>query len=431
MDAPVQLVFSGEVLEGFSLDDVKRRVGQLLKLDDARVAQLFSGRRTVLKRAVAREDADRYARVLAQAGARVLIEAEPAPTRPAPSRADAPAGGKAEMSMLGNVERTAPSPASARPAAPVLELVPAAAPAVDEVTCPNCGERQTKRLLCRGCATNLEMAIAAKIERDNAARQARQDELDARRAMRAGAATGTRAPGIFGFGLSGRMGRLKYATAHAAMWSLLMFLAVPAIEKPTGGRVAFFMLGVLLVAFLSMRHSVLRCHDCDKSGWWTLFTFVPTANLILSLILSFAPGTDGENDYGEQPPSSGWAPLGISVIVLCIAAGFLVKATIHAMTMQGVHIQNDEESQELGAGSDHRADAMLPNEEARDAFSRYQQARDHKAFAVSAAGGWGMATSAGNARDAMKQALADCETRRPQYTGECAVINLNGMWPRR
>ena len=420
MDAPVQLVFLGEVLDGFSLDDVKRRVGQLLKLDEPRVAQLFSGRRTVLKREVRREDAQRYARALAQVGARVHIEAQDATPKAA---ASAPPASHPPV--------VPPLPvATAKPAVPTLALVPEAAPAADEVTCPNCGERQSKRLLCRGCATNLEMAIAAKIERDNAARQARQDELDARRAMRAGASTGVRSPGIFGFGLSGRMGRLKYATAHAVMWSLLMFLAVPAIEKPTAGRVIFFMLGLALVAFLSMRHSVLRCHDCDKSGWWTLFTFVPTANLILSLILSFAPGTDGENEYGEQPPPSGWAPLGISVIVFCIAAGFLVKASIHAMTMQGVHLETGD-LEDLEPASDHRADGLMPNQEARDAFSSYQQARDHKAFAISAAGGWGMATSAGNQRDAMRAALADCETRRPQYTGECMLVNVNGMWPRR
>src|SRR4051812_29048420 len=74
MDAQVQLVFFGEVLEGFRLDEVKRRVAQLLKLDEARVAQMFSGRRTVLKRAVAEAEAQRYASVLAQAGARIHIE---------------------------------------------------------------------------------------------------------------------------------------------------------------------------------------------------------------------------------------------------------------------------------------------------------------------------------------------------------------------
>ena len=52
MDATVQIVFFGEVMEGFHLEDVKRKVGQLLKLDETRVAQMFSGTRTVLKRAM-------------------------------------------------------------------------------------------------------------------------------------------------------------------------------------------------------------------------------------------------------------------------------------------------------------------------------------------------------------------------------------------
>ena len=35
-----------------------------------------------------------------------------------------------------------------------------------EINCPNCGERQTMRVLCRGCASFLEVALKAKTERD-------------------------------------------------------------------------------------------------------------------------------------------------------------------------------------------------------------------------------------------------------------------------
>src|SRR5437868_14265348 len=91
MDAQVQLVFFGEVLEGFHLDEVKRKVGQLLKLDEARVAQMFSGARTVLKRATTHDDAQRYTSVLAKAGARIHIEPHGVKTVAAPSTASTPA----------------------------------------------------------------------------------------------------------------------------------------------------------------------------------------------------------------------------------------------------------------------------------------------------------------------------------------------------
>lgn len=433
MDALVQIVFFGEVLEGFPLDDVKRRVGQLLKLDDAKLAHLFSGARTVLKRSVAQADAQRYAEVLAKAGARIRIEPQGTPAQARP--AAPPAGrGFPSIQLPPDVPRPAPPPpaspapipAAARPAPPkVLELAPLAAPVEDEVACPNCGERQSRRLLCRACSTNIEMAMAAKLERENAAREAKQDELLARQAMRAGSASRSAAPGVFGFGMSGRMGRLKYATAHAWMWALVLFLAVPVVEKPSIGRILFFLLGLAVIAFMSMRQSVLRCHDCNKTGWWTLLTFVPTANFLLGLVLSFAPGTPGENDYGEEPPSASWGMLAIAVLVLAVSFGFLIKGTIHAVRQ---HAEDREEFRAENESFDARANS-LPSAAAREAFNGpYNVAMTHKAFAVSSRGAWGMSSSAGSTRDAVQTALADCEARRESYTPHCVPVNLDGQW---
>src|SRR5687767_5203624 len=85
MDARVHLVFRGEVHPGHQLDDVKRRLGQALKLDEARVGQLFSGARMVLKRSLQAHEAQRYVDQLARLGARIDVEpmAAPAPV-PAP-----------------------------------------------------------------------------------------------------------------------------------------------------------------------------------------------------------------------------------------------------------------------------------------------------------------------------------------------------------
>jgi hypothetical protein len=53
-----------------------------------------------------------------------------------------------------------PLPPPARPQAK------GAAGGVQEVRCPNCNTRQTMRVLCRGCASYLEVALKAKAERD-------------------------------------------------------------------------------------------------------------------------------------------------------------------------------------------------------------------------------------------------------------------------
>ena len=75
----VRLVFAGEVLEGFAVDEVRRRFGELFKLEGERLAAMFSGQRTVLKREMARDDAERYVARLLKLGMRVRVEALDAP----------------------------------------------------------------------------------------------------------------------------------------------------------------------------------------------------------------------------------------------------------------------------------------------------------------------------------------------------------------
>src|SRR5688572_25026658 len=120
---------------------------------------MFSGQRTVLKREMARDDAERYVARLHKLGMRVRVEAldAPAVARPVPAAAAAA------------VSTTA--------AAPALSIAPLV-PAEEEVECPNCGERQPKRfVLCRKCTTDIPRAIASRKED---AERARAERLAAR-----------------------------------------------------------------------------------------------------------------------------------------------------------------------------------------------------------------------------------------------------------
>lgn len=76
MDEKYRLIFRGELLEGQHRAVVKRRLAELLKLDDARVEKLFSGNPVVLKRNADRKTAARYQALFKQAGGRLRIKAE-------------------------------------------------------------------------------------------------------------------------------------------------------------------------------------------------------------------------------------------------------------------------------------------------------------------------------------------------------------------
>ncbi len=67
-EAQVRLVFAGEVLDGFQPAEVKRRFGEAFKIEGVRLAAMFSGERTVLKRSLPAGEGARYVAKLATLG---------------------------------------------------------------------------------------------------------------------------------------------------------------------------------------------------------------------------------------------------------------------------------------------------------------------------------------------------------------------------
>lgn len=76
MDGKYRLIFRGEILEGQHRAVVKRRLAEALKLDEARLETLFSGKPVVLKRDVDRKTAARYQAVFKKAGGQLRVKAE-------------------------------------------------------------------------------------------------------------------------------------------------------------------------------------------------------------------------------------------------------------------------------------------------------------------------------------------------------------------
>mgnify|MGYP000564694935 CR=1 FL=1 len=54
-----------------------------------------------------------------------------------------------------------------------------------------------------------------------------------------------------------------------------------------------FVAGIMMLA--------RRLHDLDKSGWWMLLFCVPLVNILFYIYILFFKGTEGPNQYGEDP----------------------------------------------------------------------------------------------------------------------------------
>jgi hypothetical protein len=68
-DELFEVAFSGQVSDIADIDDVKARVGKMFNADAAKIVQLFSGRRVVIKKNIDRPTAQKYQNAFAKAGA--------------------------------------------------------------------------------------------------------------------------------------------------------------------------------------------------------------------------------------------------------------------------------------------------------------------------------------------------------------------------
>lgn len=90
---------------------------------------------------------------------------------------------------------------------------------------------------------------------------------------------------------SGRASRSEF------WWFQLFQLVLVAALALTGPGI-FLAFATLLPAWAV---GVRRLHDIDKSGWNILWYALPGVGLILLLIWNTRRGTEGANDYGQDP----------------------------------------------------------------------------------------------------------------------------------
>ncbi len=129
----------------------------------------------------------------------------------------------------------------------------------------------------------------------------------------------------------GRMGRLRFfyynmLVGLIGMGLMMLLGALLANISPalTGIVVAIIYIALIVISILL---TIQRCHDLDKSGWWTLLLFVPFA----IFYFYFFPGTKGSNRFGLMPPPNSKGVI-IGSILLPIAT-FVIMGILAAIAL--------------------------------------------------------------------------------------------------
>jgi uncharacterized membrane protein YhaH (DUF805 family) len=129
------------------------------------------------------------------------------------------------------------------------------------------------------------------------------------------------------FSASGRIGRLRYVGYSIGLSILVMALA-GGIGGVIGGIPGMVILGAgwVLTMVLNMILAIQRAHDFNTTGWLSIVSLVPVANFAFWLV----PGTDGENEFGLQPPPNGIGTVIVFGVMPLLVTGILAALAIPA-----------------------------------------------------------------------------------------------------
>ncbi|WP_137939857.1 DUF805 domain-containing protein [Chitinivorax sp. B] len=279
MSESIDLALTGSVLPGHDVERAHVALAQLLKITEVRAIALLQGQETIIKRGLNKLQLPQYQTALARIGIGTrVIE----PTPPA--------------NLIANTHLEKP----------MLTLIggDGHASGPDEmITCPACGAEQTRRTECRGCGADIEKARAVLAQK---ARMAKLGEVTAWRPPSANLLKEApleyrMTPPFFSFSMEGRYGRARFLAYQLAMYSLMMAGLVISMLLGFGVLGVTAMISVLLAtSVMSIRLTVLRLHDIDRTGKWALLLFLPPLSFFLFVFLIVVPGTEGDNDYGME-----------------------------------------------------------------------------------------------------------------------------------
>jgi uncharacterized membrane protein YhaH (DUF805 family) len=108
------------------------------------------------------------------------------------------------------------------------------------------------------------------------------------------------------FSFDGRISRKTYWTVLMPINLVTIALSMFIRSNSTDGAALIF--SSILLVFLCWPLLALQCkrwHDVNKSGWWSCIAVVPIIGGLYALTQNgFKKGTEGENQFGEDPLAS-------------------------------------------------------------------------------------------------------------------------------
>lgn len=103
------------------------------------------------------------------------------------------------------------------------------------------------------------------------------------------------------FSFEGRLNRKPYFFGNLALALISgAFGTIMDNSSSTLISILGFIIGIAAIIG-SASLMVKRLHDLDKGGIWVLLALIPLVNFFFGIYLLFFKGTDGYNQYGEDP----------------------------------------------------------------------------------------------------------------------------------
>lgn len=108
---------------------------------------------------------------------------------------------------------------------------------------------------------------------------------------------------------TGRLNRLRYFLRLLVIHILAVVIFTPIVLLAAATNDEDTIVIALIIAVLCTLPldvllafcSIKRAHDLDKSGWLALGIFVPYVQVLFYIYLLFFKGTQGPNQYGDDP----------------------------------------------------------------------------------------------------------------------------------
>lgn len=157
------------------------------------------------------------------------------------------------------------------------------------------------------------------------------------------------------FSASGRFGRANYVVYAFGSYLVLMLVMgvataaasfmgdAAAMVVAVVGTIAYVAAFVFAIIFL-----IRRLHDLNWSGWLSVLTVVPIANLVIAIACLFIRGSVGPNNYGPPPrPNKTHNVLAAVFVVLMVIGMTGIIAAIAIPAYQGYLQKAQEMSQQM------------------------------------------------------------------------------------